>query len=147
VRGCVLVIPFLFCACERGEHDKNIKSEQGHGRTSAADTPQSANSAVSFMVGHWEGNVHQQETNTNYLVRVSYRDDGSNDITYPADRCGGHWTLVSASASEATFTEHIDYGTSQCTPTGTVVIKDVGGQMSYEWRGKAEVVTGELHRK
>jgi hypothetical protein len=142
----MLATSFLVCACEKGEHDKG-KSEQGHGRTSAADPPESAASVVSFMVGEWEGNVHQQKTNTNYVVRVSYLQDGSSAVTYPADRCGGHWTLVNASTSEATFTEHIDYGMSQCTPTGTVVVKDVSGTLSYEWRGNDEVVTGELHRK
>jgi len=54
---------------------------------------------------------------------------------------------VSASVSEATFTERIDYGTPQCVATGTVVVKDLGGSLSFQWLGKEDVAAGELRRK
>ncbi len=137
----VLCSLLLLFACNK-EHETGTKSEQEHGRTTGTRA-----SPVTFMVGEWEGDVHQQKTNTLYVVRVSYLEDGGNSVTYPADQCGGHWTPVTSSASEATFTEHIDYGTSQCIPTGTVIVKDLAGNLSYQWRGNGEVVAGVLHRR
>jgi hypothetical protein len=150
---------FIFYKHEKAEHEKDAKSEQRHARTAGTtgatepvlvDAPVLDASGVqvaSFLVGTWRGNVHQRGTvNANYVVRVSYLPDGSNSVSYPTNRCGGHWTLVSASANEATFTEHIDYGAAECVPTGTVVVKSSNGGLSYQWSGNGDGVTGELHQ-
>ena len=107
--------------------------------------PAASTTMPAWIVGDWSGTGHQAKADLPLTLGAIFFADGSDNIVYPSDHCAASWTLVSASATEANFTEHIYKG--RCIDGGTVTLTRQGTRLGFAWRGGGDTADGELSRK
>jgi hypothetical protein len=69
----------------------------------------------------WDGTGYQVDDKTTWAMTLTARRTFS--INYPSLGCGGHWKLISISASRARFRELLDHGQDKCADNGNVLVQ------------------------
>lgn len=100
-----------------------------------------AQSKGQWLTGTWTGTGYQVNDGSTWSMRLTARG-GMYRVAYPSLKCGGVWKLLSLGARSARFQERINYGESNCSPIGDVIIRRLDGRrirFSYIYPGETKV--------
>lgn len=92
----------------------------------------------SWLRGNWEGTGYQTDDKSTWemALKVSGRRFA---IDYPSLSCGGHWRLISLTATRARFREKLDHGQDKCADKGIVLIQRLNrNQLLFLWSYQGE---------
>jgi hypothetical protein len=88
----------------------------------------------SWMNGEWVGTGFQIDTDSTWTMRLKVVGRRFR-IEYPSLRCGGKWTLLTASGSSARLREKITSNPQECADNGRVVIQRLNrSQMAFRYQ-------------
>jgi hypothetical protein len=86
------------------------------------------------MNGEWVGTGFQIDTDSTWTMRLKVEGRRFR-IEYPSLRCGGKWTLLTASGSSARLREKITSNPQECADNGSVVIQRLNrSQMAFRYQ-------------
>jgi hypothetical protein len=105
-----------------------------------------------WLAGTWNGSGQQKSNGHTWSIRLVAKVDhgrASFKISYPSLKCGGHWTLVKDTDTQATFVEHITFGKHECVDGGSVTVGLSGANtLRYHWKGgNGDAASGKLTRE
>lgn len=105
-----------------------------------------------WLEGEWEGNGGEQSISFSWTIRISYKADANIiKLEYPSHSCGGTLKIISIEKGNATCTEDLTYGLSQCSTGLKVTLKkELDGSITlayYYADTKTLKSTAKLKRK
>jgi|GEM_PF-5699018 len=104
-------------------------------------------SELAWMDGTWVGVAHQQQTKTDWSIRLVVKGN-SYKIEYPSLDCNGSLTPTKLAGSYAVFAEHITGGAGTCIDGGIITLVNVSnGRIQYRVDAAADIGFATLKRE
>jgi hypothetical protein len=86
------------------------------------------------MNGEWSGTGFQIDTDSSWTMHLKVEGRRFR-IEYPSLKCGGKWTLLTASARTVRLREKITSNPQECVDNGRVVIQRLNrSQMAFRYQ-------------